>query len=81
MVLDNCVVGKGCTIQSNTVIGSEGFGFGQRTDLIQSSQIGNVIVEDNCDIGANCSLIGQLWVRLYSQGCKLDNLIQVAHNV
>ena len=83
-VLDNCVVGKGCTIQSNTVIGSEGFGFAPKEDGSYSRvpQIGNVIVEDNCDIGANCSIDrATMGSTVIHKGCKLDNLIQVAHNV
>ena len=83
-ILDNCIVGNGCTIQSNTVIGSEGFGFAPKEDGSYSKvpQIGNVIIEDNCDIGANCAIDrATLGSTIIHKGCKLDNLIQVAHNV
>jgi UDP-3-O-[3-hydroxymyristoyl] glucosamine N-acyltransferase len=83
-ILDNCVVGSGCIIQSNTVIGSEGFGFAPKEDgsFSKVPQIGNVIIEDNCDIGANCAIDrATLGSTIIQKGCKLDNLIQVAHNV
>ncbi len=83
-VLDKCIVGKGCTIQSNTVIGSEGFGFAPKKDGSYSKvpQIGNVMIEENCDIGANCSIDrATMGSTVIHTGCKLDNLIQVAHNV
>jgi UDP-3-O-[3-hydroxymyristoyl] glucosamine N-acyltransferase len=83
-ILDRCLVGNMCTIQSNTVVGSEGFGFAPKEDgsYAKVPQTGNVIIEDNCDIGAMCALdratLGSTIIR---KGCKLDNLIQVAHNV
>ena len=83
-VLDKCEVGKDCTIQSNTVIGSEGFGFAPKENgsYAKVPQIGNVIIEDNCDIGANCSIDrATMGSTVIQKGCKLDNLIQVAHNV
>ena len=83
-ILDNCVLGKDCSIQSNSVIGSEGFGFAPKDDGSYSKipQIGNVIIEDNCDIGAGCTIDrATLGSTLIKKGCKLDNLIQVAHNV
>ena len=83
-ILDHCKVGSGCTIQSNSVIGSEGFGFAPKEDGSYSKvpQIGNVIIEDNCDIGANCAIDrATLGSTIIHKGCKLDNLIQVAHNV
>lgn len=83
-VLDRCVIGQRCTLQSGAVVGSDGFGFAPKDDgtYAKVPQTGNVIVEDNCDIGALTTIdratLGSTIVR---QGCKLDNLIQVAHNV
>ena len=83
-ILDRCHVGNRCTIQGGTVIGSDGFGFAPKDDgsYAKVPQTGNVILEDDCDIGALCTLdratLGSTIVR---KGCKLDNLIQVAHNV
>jgi len=93
---DNCVffagvkiyseteIGNNCTIHSGTIIGSDGFGFAPLKDGTYSKipQIGNVIIEDNVEIGS-CSTIdratlGSTFIR---KGAKLDNQIQVAHNV
>ena len=82
-VLDDCLVGNNCVIHSGVVIGSDGFGFAP-SDLAYSKvpQIGNVIVEDDVEIGANSTIdratMGSTVIR---KGVKLDNLIQVAHNV
>ena len=83
-ILDKCSLGNDCTVQSNTVIGSEGFGFTPKDDGSYSKipQIGNVVIEDNCDIGAGCTIDrATLGSTLIKKGCKLDNLIQIAHNV
>lgn len=83
-ILDNCLVGKNCVIHPNAVIGSEGFGFAPLADGSYKTipQLGNVILEDNVNIGANttidCATMGSTIIR---QGAKLDNLIQIAHNV
>ncbi len=79
----NCQIGSNCIIHSGTVIGSDGFGFAPIGDVYAKiPQIGNVIIEDNVEIGSNCSVdratMGSTIIR---QGVKLDNLIQVAHNV
>lgn len=80
----NCIIGSNCTIHSGTVIGSDGFGFAPQQDGSYKTipQIGNVIIEDNVDIGANtvidCATMDSTLIR---KGVKLDNLIQVAHNV
>lgn len=83
-VYDNCKIGNNCVIHSGVVIGSDGFGFAPQDDGTYKSvpQTGNVIIEDNVDIGANtvidCATIGSTIIR---SGVKLDNLVQVAHNV
>ncbi len=83
-VFEKCLVGNGCIIHGNTVLGSDGFGFVQNTDENNKKvpQIGNVILEDNVEIGANVTIdratMGSTIIR---KGAKLDNLIQIAHNV
>ena len=80
----DCVIGERVIIHSGTVIGSDGFGFAPQEDGTYSkiSQIGNVVIEDDVEIGANTVIdratMGSTIIR---QGVKLDNLIQVAHNV
>lgn len=77
-------IGKNCTVHSGTVIGSDGFGFAPQQDnnYEKVPQIGNVIIEDSVEIGSNCTIdratMGSTIIR---KGVKLDNLIQVAHNV
>ena len=83
-VYEHCKIGSNCIIHSGVVIGSDGFGFAPQDDGTYKAvpQTGNVIIEDNVDIGANtvldCATIGSTIVR---SGVKLDNLVQVAHNV
>ena len=77
-------IGKNCTIHSGTIIGSDGFGFAPQEDGTYSKvpQIGNVIIEDNVEIGS-CSTIDRatLGSTIIRKGVKLDNQIQIAHNV
>jgi len=84
-VYHECWIGKHCTIHSNTVIGSDGFGFAPNTEgetFAKVPQIGNVIIEDHVEIGSNSSIdratMGSTVLR---KGVKLDNLVQIAHNV
>ncbi|MBI1306062.1 MAG: UDP-3-O-(3-hydroxymyristoyl)glucosamine N-acyltransferase [Bacteroidetes bacterium] len=83
-VYHECVVGKNGIIHSGTVIGSDGFGHAPKGDgtYVKIPQIGNVVVGDDVEIGSNCSIdratIGSTRI---GDGVKLDNLIQVAHNV
>ena len=79
-------IGNNCVIHSGTVIGSDGFGFAPQEDGTYKTipQLGNVIIEDNVTIGANtvidcATLFGDSTI--IRQGVKLDNLIQIAHNV
>lgn len=77
-------IGKNCIVHSGAVIGSDGFGFARDDDGTYKKlhQIGNVIIEDNVEIGANttidCATMGSTHIH---KGVKLDNLIQIAHNV
>jgi UDP-3-O-[3-hydroxymyristoyl] glucosamine N-acyltransferase len=83
-IYHDCVIGKNVTIHSGTVVGSDGFGFAPQKDgsFKKVPQIGNVVVEDFVEIGANATIdratIGSTIIR---SGAKLDNLIQIAHNV
>ncbi len=83
-IYSECLVGNNCTIHSGTVIGSDGFGFAPQSaaEFKKVPQIGNVIIEDNVEIGANTTIdratIGSTIIR---KGVKLDNLVQIAHNV
>lgn len=83
-VLDGCVIGDECVVHAGTVIGSDGFGFAPDTanNYNKVPQIGNVVIEDRVEIGANTTIdratLGSTVIR---KGVKLDNLIQVAHNV
>ncbi len=80
----DCTLGKNVTVHSGAVIGADGFGFAPQTDgsFKKVPQIGNVTVEDNVEIGANTTIdratIGSTIIKA---GAKLDNLIQIAHNV
>lgn len=78
------VIGNNVTIHAGTVIGSDGFGFAPQADgsFKKVPQIGNVIIEDNVEIGANTTIDrATIGSTLIKAGAKLDNLIQIAHNV
>jgi len=78
------IVGRNCIIHAGTVIGSDGFGFApnQGETFKKVPQIGNVIIEDEVEIGANtCIDRATLGSTIIRKGVKLDNLIQIAHNV
>ena len=80
----DCVLGDNVIIHSGAIIGSDGFGFAPNADgtYTKVSQIGNVILEDNVEIGSNTTVdratMGSTIIR---KGVKLDNLVQIAHNV
>ncbi len=83
-VYHDCVIGKNVTIHAGTVVGSDGFGFAPQADgsFKKVPQIGNVIVEDFVEIGANATIDrATMGSTLIKSGAKLDNLIQIAHNV
>lgn len=83
-IYHDCVVGRNVSIHAGTVIGSDGFGFAPQSDgsFKKVPQIGNVIIEDNVEIGANSAIDrATMGSTLIKSGAKLDNLIQVAHNV
>jgi UDP-3-O-[3-hydroxymyristoyl] glucosamine N-acyltransferase len=82
-IYSDCVIGDNCTLHSGVVIGADGFGFQPSDGNYQKvAQIGNVIIEDHVEIGSNSTIdratLGSTIIR---KGVKLDNLIQIAHNV
>ena len=83
-IMDGCEIGADCIIHANAVIGADGFGFAPQEDgsYRKIPQLGNVVVEDHVEIGANSTIdrasLGSTTIR---EGVKLDNLIHVAHNV
>jgi UDP-3-O-[3-hydroxymyristoyl] glucosamine N-acyltransferase len=83
-VYHDCIIGEGCIIHAGSVIGSDGFGFAPQSEneYMKIPQLGNVILEDNVEIGANVTIdratMGSTIIR---KGVKLDNLIQIGHNV
>lgn len=84
VVYNACIIGRNNIIHSGAVIGSDGFGFAPQEDgsYKKVAQTGNVVTEDNVEVGANTVLdratIGSTVIR---KGVKLDNLVQIAHNV
>ena len=83
-VYANCQIGKQCIIHAGVVVGSDGFGFEPDAQGVNQKipQIGNVIIEDDVEIGANTTIdramMGSTIVR---KNAKIDNLVQIAHNV
>jgi len=83
-IYENCKIGNNCNLQAGAVIGSDGFGFAPQADGTYKTipQLGNVILEDNVSIGANttidCATLGSTIIR---NGVKIDNMVQIAHNV
>jgi UDP-3-O-[3-hydroxymyristoyl] glucosamine N-acyltransferase len=83
-VLRNCIIGNRCILHAGVVIGSDGFGFAPQKDgqLKKIPQTGIVRLEDEVEIGANtCIDRATLGETLLKQGAKIDNLVQIAHNV
>ena len=83
-IYHNCLIGENNIIHSGVVIGSDGFGFApdHKSNYSKISQIGNVIIKNNVEIGANTSIDrATMGSTIINNGVKLDNLIQIAHNV
>ena len=84
-IYHDCLIGNNCTIHASTVVGSDGFGFAPNNEghvFTKVPQIGNVIIEDDVEIGSNSSIDrATLGSTILRRGVKLDNLVQIAHNV
>lgn len=83
-IYEGCVIGKNCILHAGAVIGADGFGFAPKADgtFAKIPQLGNVILEDNVEIGANtCVDRAKTDSTIVHSGVKLDNLIQLGHNV
>ena len=82
-IYKECRLGNNVTIHSGSVIGADGFGFAPNSDGYDKiPQIGIVIIEDNVEIGANtCVDRSTMGSTIIHKGVKLDNLVQIAHNV
>jgi UDP-3-O-[3-hydroxymyristoyl] glucosamine N-acyltransferase len=83
-IRENCIVANNVIIHSGTVVGSDGFGYSpnEKGEYEKIPQIGNVVIEDDVELGSNVSIdraaMGSTIIR---RGCKIDNLVQIAHNV
>jgi UDP-3-O-[3-hydroxymyristoyl] glucosamine N-acyltransferase len=81
-IYSETIIGNNCTIHSGAIIGSDGFGFAPNPDgTYKIPQIGNVIIEDNVDIGSCTTIDRATMGSTIRKGVKLDNQIQIAHNV
>jgi len=83
-IYSDCVIGANCTIHAGVVIGADGFGFAPNSEnnYKKIPQIGNVIIEDHVEVGSNTTIDrATLGSTIIHKGAKLDNLIQIGHNV
>ncbi|EAZ94561.1 UDP-3-O-[3-hydroxymyristoyl] glucosamine N-acyltransferase [Flavobacteria bacterium BAL38] len=83
VVRERCHIGNDCIIHPNATIGADGFGFRPDPEkgLVKIPQIGNVIIGNNVEIGANSSVDrGKFSSTILGDGCKIDNLVQIGHN-
>ena len=83
-IYSDCVIGQNCVIKAGAVIGSDGFGFAPQEDgtYVPIPQLGNVIIKDHVSIGSNTVVDrATMGSTVIESGVKLDNLIQIAHNV
>lgn len=81
-IREGCVVGNRVTVHNGTVVGSDGFGYAfDGRSHVKIPQVGNVVVEDDVEIGSNCTIDrGALGPTRIGAGSKIDNLVQIAHN-
>lgn len=82
-IYDGCKIGNNCIIHSGSIIGADGFGFAPENGVYKKiPQVGTVIIEDDVEIGANTTIDRAVMdATIIRKGVKLDNLIQIAHNV
>jgi UDP-3-O-[3-hydroxymyristoyl] glucosamine N-acyltransferase len=82
-VMHECIIGKDVIIHAGTVVGSDGFGYARDgSSNVKIPQLGNVVIDDDVEIGSNSAIdraaMGKTWIQ---RGVKIDNFVQVAHNV
>ena len=82
-IYEGCVVGCNCILHAGSVVGSDGFGFAPEGETYKKiPQLGNVVIEDDVEIGANTTIDRAVMdSTILRRGVKLDNLVQIAHNV
>ncbi len=82
-IYPGCIIGNNCIIHAGAVIGSDGFGFAKEGDGYKKiPQLGNVIIEDDVEVGANATIDRAVMdSTIIRKGVKIDNLVQIAHNV
>ena len=82
VIYRDCIIGNDCIIHSGTIIGADGFGFANKAGkYIKIYQNGNVIIKNDVEIGANCTIDRAAFKStIIGSGVRLDNLIQIAHN-
>jgi len=84
VIRERCEIGRYCIFHTNVSIGADGFGYRPSEDgreLVKIPQIGNVVIGDGVEIGANsCVDRGKFSSTIIGDGCKIDNLVQIAHN-
>ena len=82
-IYESCVVGCNCILHAGSVVGSDGFGFAPEGETYKKiPQLGNVVIEDDVEIGANTTIDRAVMdSTILRRGVKLDNLVQIAHNV
>ena len=82
-VYENCIIGNNCILHAGSVVGADGFGFAPEGETYKKiPQLGNVIIEDDVEIGANTTIDRAVMdSTIIRRGVKLDNLVQIAHNV
>lgn len=83
-IYSETVIGKNCVVHSGAIVGADGFGFSpnEKGEFVKVPQTGNVIIEDNVDVGAGTTIDrATLGSTIIKRGVKLDNQIQIAHNV
>jgi UDP-3-O-[3-hydroxymyristoyl] glucosamine N-acyltransferase len=84
VIYNDTIIGNNCTLHANAVIGSDGFGFAPQADgtFTTIPQLGNVVLEDGVSVGANTTIDrATMGSTLIKKGVKIDNLVQIAHNV
>jgi len=83
-IYNDCVVGNNCILHAGSVVGSDGFGFApdENNNYNKIPQMGNAVLEDDCEIGANTVIDrATMGSTILRKGVKLDNFVQIAHNV